>query len=532
LDFITSIYTKEPYYKDDGKKWFRWGGKYEDLWIYNAKDSAVTIEVKPPIIEELDRMQNTEAFVEQNNLINPLLYMQAHGIKVDIEGLKKAREDTIKQIDAKQEELNQIVGHDINVKSSQQLQAYFYGKHKVKPYLKKGVPTCNETALKRLARKTTTHKAFPEATIVLDIVHLRTILSNFIEVKLDKDERLRCSFNPIGAADSGRLSSSKTIFKTGMNIQNQPEELRKYYVVDDGYIGYNMDLSQAENRIWAYVAPDFNMIRAFEEGIDIHSQTAALIFGLPIEEVSREDGSCPIGSGLHSQRFWGKKANHGLNYDLGYKTFALYYEISEREAKFIVDRYHTAYPGVRQGHAWIRTQLGRNRTLTNCRGRKRLFLDKWGDSLFKEAYSYIPQSTAVGKLNNDGLNYVYYNQDLFRPVRLMNQVHDSIYFQISLDEPWEVHAECILLIKKNLETPLEWQGRKFSIPCDLEVGFNMGKWKKDGTNPLGLKEVKVDRTETVAGLAGRLREIYREFGTSPAIQALDRDLSRSRLLKA
>ena len=88
----------------------------------------------------------------------------------------------------------------------------------------------------------------------------------------------------------------------------------------------------------AYIAPEPAMQRAFEHNIDMHRQTAGLIFGKPTEDVSDEIGSTLIGGGKYSERFFGKKSNHSLNYDLGYKSFAFVLEISESEAKFIVDR--------------------------------------------------------------------------------------------------------------------------------------------------------------------------------------------------
>jgi hypothetical protein len=216
-----------------------------------------------------------------------------------------------------------------------------------------------------------------------------------------------------------------------------------------------------------------------------------LIFSKPISEVTREDGTCPLGDGTHSERFWGKKANHGLNYDLGYKTFALYYEMPENEAKAIIERYHTAYPGVRnEFHAYVRRQLAENRMLTNLMGRKIRFMDLWGDKLFKEAYSCIPQSTCGDVINEYGLLYLYYNQNLFRSVELLTQVHDSVGFQIPLTLPWLDHAVVLNNLKRSLETPLRWRDREFVVPVDLSIGLNMGevvnlshqKWPKNDTD--------------------------------------------------
>ena len=116
-------------------------------------------------------------------------------------------------------------------------------------------------------------------------------------------------------------------------------------------------------------------------------------------------------------------------------------------------------------------------------------MERWGDGLFKETYSYIPQSTVATKINEEGLNYVHYNQDKFAPVELLNQVHDSLVFQIPTSIGWRRHAEIILDLKRNLETPIHWKGREMVIPVDCKVGKNM----KD------MKEVMMaDRVEVVA----------------------------------
>jgi DNA polymerase I-like protein with 3'-5' exonuclease and polymerase domains len=110
-----------------------------------------------------------------------------------------------------------------------------------------------------------------------------------------------------------------------------------------------------------------------------------MISGIPADEIKRQDKAnvlCPLGTGEYTWRFWGKKCNHSLNYDLGYKQFALRFEMGEGEAKQIVERFHRVYPGIRHYHAWVRAALSANATLTNCYGRTRVFLERWGDELF------------------------------------------------------------------------------------------------------------------------------------------------------
>ncbi|CAK0747720.1 uracil-DNA glycosylase [Azospirillaceae bacterium] len=512
LDFITSIYTKEPYYKDDGKKWFKFGGSFKDLWLYNAKDSAVTLEAYPKILSDLGRLGNLQAYERKMKIIEPLVFMQEHGMRIDVEGLKKASEDAATDIEKYTSQLKEVTKMDFNHRSTKQLADYFYRHLKIRPYLnrKTGNETVDINALKRIARK-----GYEAATIILKIRAIDKFKSTYADMVLDRDGRLRTSFNPVGTV-SGRLSSSKTIFGTGGNVQNLPEAFRKYILADEGYVVYNMDLGQAENRIVAYVAPEPTMIEAFETGKDVHSLTASLISGIPANEIKQMDDEqifCEIGGGIYTWRFWGKKANHGLNYDLGYKTFAFYYEIPESDSKFIVEKYHNAYPGVRQYHSWIRAQLSKDRTLVDLLGKRRRFMDRWGDDLFKEAYSYMPQSTVSSKIDRDGICAVYYHPS--KRAVLLNQVHDSIIFQIPLTYTWEQHASFLMDVKKEMESELEWRGRTFQIPADISMGFNLSKKE--------MEKVKANDYSTIPGLARHLDEVYGRIRSTKELPLVGRD---------
>jgi len=396
--------------------------------------------------------------------------MSERGIKVDVENMRKASTKAAERIDELSEMLNTICGYEINYNSPKQLMEYFYGKLGHKPYMKRGVETTDVDALKRLAAK-----GIREASILLEIRRIHKLKSTYLDATLDSDNRLRCAFNPVGAADSGRLSSSKTIWGTGMNTQNMPPEFKKFLLFDDGYVGYDIDLSQAENRVVAYIAPDFEMIGAFENGIDIHSKTASGIFGKPIERITKEIGTCPICKnpetcGHKGERFWGKKANHSFNYGLGPFQFAYKMGIPNVEGRRIRDGYHNTYPGIRQYWMWIQEELKRSRTLVNLYGTHRIFMGRWGDQLFKEAYSWIPQSTVADKINREGVLEVYENQMTYRPIELLNQVHDSIVIQIPLSIGWRQHAILLTHIKESLERPLKWRGREFVIPAGLSMG--------------------------------------------------------------
>jgi len=477
LDFICTMYTDLPYYKNEGKKWFKVGGAWRTLWNYNALDSIVCADAHPKQIEDLKRQGNLETYERQRQIIEPLVYMMERGIKVDVEGMKKKGEEYGQKIDSAIEELRRLCGFDINPNSPKQLANYFYGTKGLPAYRKRGGGvTTDDDALKRLARK-----GIKEAELVRKIREYTKARGNYLNIdKVDTDARIRCSYNPAGTRFS-RISSSENIFGTGMNMQNWPHELLEFLLPDEGYVLYTIDLSQAENRIVAYVGNVTQMIEAFETGRDVHSLTAALIFGKPVDEISNVDGSSQLGGGHYSERFWGKKANHSLDYDLGFRTFAMRFELPETQAKWIVERFHLAYPGIRQNfHEIVRTQLAKDRTLTNLMGRRTLFLGEWGDKLWKVGYSCIPQGTVGDMINERGLSYVYYNQKDFAPVELLTQTHDSITFQIPLNISWERHAGMLRLIKAKLETPLKWNEREFVIPADISMSldFNKDKGKK------------------------------------------------------
>jgi DNA polymerase-1 len=474
LDFICSIYTNIPYYKDEGKIWKGVGGNFEEFWLYNGKDCIVCSIAWPKLKEDLKKQGNWETYQRQRDVIIPLVYAQNRGINIDMEKLKLVYKETEEKIKILQKELNELAGRELNPNSPKQLKTYFYVEKNFTPYRSQGKITTNELAMKRIVRK-----GSKEASIVVEIRKLRKLLGTYYDpAKVDSDGRLRTNFQPVGTLN-GRLSSRETIFGTGMNVQNVPGVMKKYMIFDPGYIGYEIDLGQAENRLVAYFSNEHSMIQAFENNVDIHSQTGAMIYKhamgeeISISEIKRQHNEgikAPLGNGSRSWRYWGKQANHGLNYDEGYKTFSLRNEIPEKDGKLIVDTYHKTYPGVRQWHKRIIKELGKNRTLINPFGRKRKFLDRWGDQMFKQAYNYKPQSTVADIINLYGVEYSW--REMPEYFELINQVHDSIVFQIPTSIPLKHHAELIRQMINSLETPITIQTGTFVIPAELSVGFN------------------------------------------------------------
>ena len=484
LHFICSLYTDLPYYKDDGKYWLKGIGNFEIGWKYNALDSVVCADANPKQITALIKQGNYYTYLRKCKTIPPLVYIMEKGIRINLGSMTQAYNEMGKEAEAVLAKLHEACGFPLNPASPKQVADYFYDTKRLPVYKSKtGGRSTDEKALKRIARKG--HK---EAKLILTYRSLIKEQSTFLNPeKIDSDGRIRCSYNPVGTRFS-RISSSGNIFGTGNNLQNQPHRVLHHFLADPNYVHYSLDLSQAENRIVAYEGKITQMIEAFERGDDIHGLTAKIMmrifYGNEKADKMSIKALAPIGDGKKTWRDWGKKANHGLNYDLGFKTFSLYNEIPERDGKTIVNIYHRAYPGVRGGfHAYVKQCINKNRTLTNLMGRKTVFQDKLDDALYKDAYACIPQGTVGDLIDQRGMNFIYYSKDpLIQRVELMIQVHDSIGFQLPTPYhptrplSWKDHAYILDQIKRSLETPIYTHYKcKFVIPADIMMGVTLCK---------------------------------------------------------
>lgn len=487
-----------------------------DFLEYSALDSACTLEIHNKFWGELGNFQ--PAVDMTMNLLPVLMFMQTRGVRVSNEALAETKIDVIKAKEEKQQELNELCGFALNVDSPKQCQEYFYG---VKGYPvitgKTGRPTVDDKALQRMVRGRQGYPALREAKLVQEIRGLGKLYGTYLNMTFDEDGRMRGSYNPRGTK-FGRLSSSATVFGTGTNFQNLPQEFKKFLIPDEGYCFIEVDKRQAEWVVVAYCSGDANMISAIESGTDVHVHTASLMFDVPPEIIKHENklighvtdssiirelrysdekissiasGSWPRAMSL---RQCGKKSNHGLNYDEGPNGFALINEIEIPEAKRIVGMYHRIYPGIRIWYDHIKRELQEERTLTNCFGRVVRFLGRMDDKLYKSAYSMKPQSTVVDSLNG-GMVEIYNDSELCGKdqfnIDILAQVHDSILMQVPLvwilQEP--VYNRIISKVTDYTSPLLKYGAREFKIASDFQVGMNWGGFHSEH-NPLGMQEVK------------------------------------------
>lgn len=485
----------------------------ETFLRYNALDSACTKEIHDAIWGEVQG-EFAQTYQLTTDMFPVLMFMQTRGVRVSHDLLDQTKAEVLKSAAEKQEELNRLCGRALNVNSPPDCKKYFYIELGIPPYYNKDKsPTVDDKALQKLVRGTVARPGLRQAKLVQEIRGLQKLYGTYLNIEFDADNRMRGSYNPRGTK-FGRLSSSKTIFGTGMNFQNLPQEFKKFLIPDEGYVFVEVDKRQAEWVVVAYVANDANMIAAIEKGLDVHAHTASLMFNVPFDLIKYDDkvighmtdaemiaefrAADPMLRSVHgfpramSARQCGKKSNHGLNYDEGPNGFATINEMDFREGKRIHGLYHTIYPGIRLWYENVKLQLRKDRSLTNCFGRKVRFMGQWGDDLFKSAYSMLPQSTVVDGLNQ-GMVKIYSDEFLTRIVNLdiLAQVHDSVLMQIPIAALQDRATYNAIFDRVTDYTSPEmcYNTRTFKIASDFKAGMNWGG-AHDKHNPQGMEDVK------------------------------------------
>jgi uracil-DNA glycosylase family 4 len=473
LAFLNSIYTREPYYKDDGKLW-RETNDLQMFWRYNALDAAVTKEIQTRQQVEL-RDFNTEAvFQHEMSLLRPLMACTSRGLPIDIKLI-----------------LDTLAGRPINVSSDGRqgdLGTLLYDQLGLPVQLNKETrqPSVDKDAIIALAAK------FPKQPILLTILAIRerrTILQTFLGDIVDSDGKVHTNYDPTGTRTGGRLASRAPIIGKGTNTQNWPDKIRRLVVASRGRVFIQPDYSQAEARVVAYLAREQALIDLLEDPTkDIHRFNASRVYG------------CDESAVTYEMRYCAKRGTHSANYGVGPEKTMMVINQDAKDtwgkpgtgitvdlstARQIVEGYFALYPRIKTNY-WndVKTQLKRDYTLTGVFGRKRTFFGRWDGSdegkFLNAAYSYIPQN-AVGELCTMAMVRI---EDTVREALVLGNVHDSILVE-SEDDP-NVVERVIDQMRELMHIPLTVHGRTFYIPTEFQVGYNWGKASKDGSNPNGL----------------------------------------------
>lgn len=308
-----------------------------EIYEYAAEDADITLRLKNVLEPKLKEVNAERLFRDiEMPLVNVLADMELTGVRLDTKALQETSLGLGKRLEELEQRIYQQAGHSFNIASPKQVGDVLFDEMKLveKPRkTKKGQFVTSEEVLQQLRGKA------PIVADILDYRGLRKLLSTYIEAlpKLvnPRTGHIHTSFNQTVTA-TGRLSSSDP------NLQNIPvrdddgKEIRRCFIPEEGCLFFSADYSQIELRIMAHLSGDENMIASFNGGHDIHAATAARIWHKAIGDVTADE------------RKKAKQANFGIIYGITTFGLAQRMNISNNEAKSLIDGYFATFPKVHE----------------------------------------------------------------------------------------------------------------------------------------------------------------------------------------
>jgi DNA polymerase-1 len=462
---------------------------------YNCCDAANTYGIWEVLKIEIEKLGVRHTFDAEMAQLEPSTMLQLQGLHVDNEKRIAMEKDTKEELIALEGQIETDIGRSVNFNSPKQMQQLLYVDMGLPMQFKRRKSitesrklTTDEEAMKKLARTS----GNPVLEKIMKAKKLGKLLSSFIDINVSPESRVHTSYNITGATiqrqksgqiydeeDSfksfGRWSSSASIilpYGSG-NLQNIPPAARVFYAAGEGKKYIVGDYIQAEAEVVAYETNDHKLKKMFQDSFgttkkerernnwDVHKMKASDMFRVSLSDVTPE------------QRRVGKTIRHARNYAAGPAVLANKLNVSMKEAKELIQIDKETCPQLLLWHMRIQNELRQTRTLVNLLGRKHRFLGRWpkpGEegTLFRSAYSYIPQST-VGDLLNDALVRLYHKCGDWLHESI--QLHDAIYCIVSEDKV----DKAAIAMRKCMLYPLYCNGEEFTIDVDFKVGDSWGE---------------------------------------------------------
>jgi len=421
-----------------------------------AEAADVTGRIASALRKEVDDSSLMPVYGQIDLPLVPVLArMEAAGVKIDTAMLSKLSAHLEKECDAKAREIHTKSGHKFNINSPKQLGDVLFNKLNLPKPVKYGKGKTISTAVDVLEELSAEHEV---PRLVLDYRQLSKLKSTYVDalpVLLNHEtKRLHTTFNQTGTA-TGRLSSINP------NLQNIPirselgREIRAAFIAEPGYLLLSADYSQIELRLLAHFSEDPLLVEAYQRGDDIHTLTAAQVFGVPMAEVTAE----------HRRR--AKAVNFGIVYGLSPFGLSQQLGIEQREAKTFIDAYFEKYKGVRtfidrvlaetRRDQKVRTLFGRVRPIPDINSKNanmRGFAERTAVNtplqgtaadLIKLAMIQIDHELGVRNLKS----------------RMLLQVHDELVFEVPEAEIDSMRE----LVQDKMENVYE-----LKVPLRVEMG--------------------------------------------------------------
>jgi len=419
LSFLCSILTNYDNY---------WTGKntQDDLeeWRYNCWDTIITLEAERIIREDLSSSKLDNFYsTKLHKLAESLSRAQDRGVLIDKDRCEQLTEHYTNQKADRQQFVRLCAGEpELNINSHPQLKRLIFETMGCRGVLnRRGIPGTDEECMKKLMQK------YPTEPIFQGIMAFRKAgkMLDFLRSKVGSDGRMHTSFNASGT-ETGRISSSQTIWKTGMNLMNVPKHLRDIFVAPEGRSFVKEDLSQAETMVVADILKrhgDANHSGNYRAGPKV-LETAAIKYGIP-----------------------------GITYQV---------------AREILKERSKALPGLEKWWQWIEDELRRTRTMWTCLGRRRIFFGRLDHKTFRNATAFEPQSI-VGDATN--IIFSSLDRELDNDCYPVLQVHDEVVVECP-DEKIQHVLDTLSRVGK-IELWIN-EDKPLIIPMDIGIGKD---WK-------------------------------------------------------
>ena len=361
-------------------------------------------------------------------LVPVLREMEAAGVRIDVAQLKQAETTLTEELNGLEQRIYDLAGETFNINSPRQVGELLFDKLKLDPKAKKSKTGQYSTSEEVLAGLKEKHEI---VSLILEQRELKKLISTYIAALpgyIDpKDGKIHTTYNQTVTA-TGRLSSSNP------NLQNLPIRsergrfIREAVIPDEGCLFLSADYSQIELRLMAHFSQDEHMLAAFRTGQDIHAATAAKIYGLPIEQVSKD------------QRRKAKTANFGIIYGISAFGLAQQLDCSRAEAKQLIDDYFAAFPRVisyiesqkelARARGYAETLFGRKRYLPDIHSHNatvRSFAER-------NAVNAPIQGTAADIIKMAMVSIHRRLKEEGLQAQMIMQVHDELNFNVPVPE--------------------------------------------------------------------------------------------------
>lgn len=427
-----------------------------DATEYGAEDADFTLRLWNRLYPQLKNQSLYKVYSEMELPLLPvLLEMENQGISIESQSLEAMSKQLETDVLRLENQIKEMAGKEFNVASTQQLADVLYNQLELKSSKKTKTGFSTDSAsLQKLRDK---HPIIP---LILDFRELTKLKNTYVDVLPTlvhpKTKRIHTSFSQTIAA-TGRLSSINP------NLQNIPirteagKKIRQAFIAKPGYQLLAADYSQIELRILAHLSEDPTLIQAYQQGTDIHAQTASALYEVPLDQVTSE------------MRRSAKVVNFGVLYGMGPHRLSAELEISREKASNFIKNYFATFSKVNdymqsniefaQKMGYVETITGRRRSLPEILSQNRLVKENAermatntpiqgsAADLIKLAMISIHQ-----KLNSTSLN-----------CQLLLQVHDELVFEVKSEEV----PQAINLIQPLMEGALPLR-----VPLQVELGYH------------------------------------------------------------